>query len=224
MLEISSCSMPFWRGLCLAVCVAVVPAPVGAAEGVPDELAALQDYLDHSRSLEAGFHQRTLKSDGTPAEDASGHFVATRPGRFDWVYTAPHQQRVVSDGRWVWYYEPELEQVTRTPVQMLEKTPAAILVSSTPLTALFQWSVVPATGGETLPLIHLEPKGEGGFKSLDIRFDPRSAKILDFVVVDHLDNHSRFQFIDMQRNAPVDESRLVFVPPQGVDVLESDGR
>src|SRR5690606_6172231 len=65
---------------------------------------------------------------GTVREEADGVLMLAKPGRFRWDYRNPSEQLLVSDGRTVWLYDVELEQVTvRAAGQSLSTTPAMLL-------------------------------------------------------------------------------------------------
>lgn len=68
---------------------------------------------------------------------SSGSFEFQRPGKFRFNYTKPFEQLIVADGKTLWLYDADLNQVTeRAQAQVLGSTPAAILTSATDLKAL----------------------------------------------------------------------------------------
>ena len=89
----------------------------------------LQSFVNRMRSLEADFVQRVEDpSGGTPTE-SRGRFLTARPGRFRWDYKTPYEQTIVSDGHSIWFFEPDLRQVTIADAARMDRTPAAFLVS-----------------------------------------------------------------------------------------------
>lgn len=74
---------------------------------------ALQDTLDRFASLSGfscTFEQTLTFADGS-VRRFQGELAVRRPKRFRWQYRTPYVQWYVSDGRRIWHYEPDLEQV-----------------------------------------------------------------------------------------------------------------
>ena len=68
---------------------------------------------------------------GQVTERATGTLSISRPNRFRWDYQQPYAQTIVADGRKLWLYDPDLEQVTvRSLEQGLGATPAMLLSGS----------------------------------------------------------------------------------------------
>ena len=58
--------------------------------------AQLQGFLADVRSFQADFEQQLFDEAGVLIETSHGTVCIARPGRFDWDYRAPYQQRIVS--------------------------------------------------------------------------------------------------------------------------------
>jgi outer membrane lipoprotein carrier protein len=85
-----------------------------------DGLNALSVFLQTSRSGRADFTQVVTlppraSDSGTRVartRSSSGSFAFQRPGRFRFVYAAPLPQTIVADGKTLWLYDEDLNQVT----------------------------------------------------------------------------------------------------------------
>jgi outer membrane lipoprotein-sorting protein len=94
-----------------------------AAELTPQdqaELERVQDYLDGIHTLESRFQQ--FSQDGGVA---SGTIYLQRPGKMRIVYDDPVPILIVADGRTVYYWDKELQQLSQIGV---EDTPAWFLL------------------------------------------------------------------------------------------------
>lgn len=121
------------RAAALAVAVtATALAPFGGGEAVAarpqaaeisgEERAAIvriEQYLNAMSTVQARFLQAS--SNGQLAE---GNLYISRPGRLRIEYDPPVPVLIVADGRWLIYYDKQLEQVSHLP---LRSTPASIL-------------------------------------------------------------------------------------------------
>ncbi len=85
------------------------------------DIARIEEYLKGVRTLKARFLQ--VSSNG---EYAEGDLFLSRPGKMRIDYDPPLPILIVADGRWLIYYDSELEQVSYVP---LGSTPASILTS-----------------------------------------------------------------------------------------------
>ena len=75
----------------------------------PSEL--LQAKLNALRTMSADFTQ-VVKAKRREVSHSSGTMALSRPGRFRWQTKAPMEQLVVADGKQLWIYDVDLEQVS----------------------------------------------------------------------------------------------------------------
>ena len=201
-------------------------APQGETEEVtqakaeyPPAVARLQSFIDRLRTLEADFIQRIEKVDAATPKESMGHFSASKPGMFRWDYRAPFEQLIVSDGKTVWYYEPDLLQATRADASRLNETPAAFLVSGGRIDRLFSWKVT--EGDETTPPeVRLSPLKESAFQEIVVTLHPTRDELVGLVVEDTLGHRSFFTFTEMRFNQALSLDRFQFQPPDDVDVID----
>lgn len=152
---------------------------------------------------------------------SSGRFDFQRPGRFKFVYEKPFAQTIVADGKTLWLYDADLNQVTqRAQDKALGSTPAALLASAPDLSALrtdFTLEAAPDEGG--LQWVLATPKAqEGQLKSVRVGFDGEALAALD--IVDSFGQRSLIRFTGMQINPALPAGTFTFKPPSGADVLQ----
>jgi outer membrane lipoprotein-sorting protein len=95
------------------------PMPLNSAQQA--EVAQVQVYLNSIRTLSSRFEQSTLEGGS-----AVGQLYMSRPGRMRFEYDPPVPILMVADGRDLYYYDRELQQVT--PMRINE-TPAGFLLA-----------------------------------------------------------------------------------------------
>lgn len=76
------------------------------------DVARLTQLLETSKTLSANFSQLTLDGSGTQLQETTGNMTLQRPGLFYWHTNAPAEQTMVSDGKKVTLWDPDLEQAT----------------------------------------------------------------------------------------------------------------
>ena len=94
------------------------------ASGLDDLLR----FYNEIRSYSASFEQKVVDENLKLLESSDGEFSIQRPGKFRWHYTNPSEQLIVGDGKEVWIYDVELEQIThRQSDAAVSQTPAMLL-------------------------------------------------------------------------------------------------
>gem|GEM_PF-383111 len=181
----------------------------------------LQSFLAGMRTMEADFVQRVVNpSQGTP-EESKGKFYAFRPGKFRWDYESPYVQNIISDGNEIFFYEPDLKQVSVANWSRLRDSPAAFFVSQDPLETVFDWSVIPDPALR-YPSVRLKPKKEGDVKHIDVLLSPGGDTLLKLSILDVMGNLSHFYFHQSRLNVDIPEDRFQFQVPDGVDVVQTE--
>jgi outer membrane lipoprotein carrier protein len=199
----------FWLAVLLCSTAPAVHAGLGT-----DNLNAFFDGLE---GLRGSFEQALLDADGATVQVSEGTLVLHRPGKFRWDYRAPYEQVIVADGRNLWFYDTELEQVTVKPLgDAIGGTPAMLLSGARPLNEEFSVSELGSRGG--LAWVELTPKlQQSNFERVRLGFEGRSLDTME--VEDAFGQVTRIRFMDLQRNPPIDPRVFIFVPPPGVDVV-----
>ncbi len=105
---------------------AVVPSAAMAAS--VDAVAQLRAFVRDVQSGRGSFTQTVTSPDGKKTRKSQGTLEFQRPNRFRFAYTTPTEQLIVGDGKKVWLFDADLNQVTVRPMsQALGATPAALL-------------------------------------------------------------------------------------------------
>ena len=216
----------------LAVARAGLPAEVPATSA----LTPLDDYLDKLHTLRASFLQTLADARGSEIDRASGVLIVQRPGKFSWEIhpqtpkagAAPADspsnaasssggQLMVCDGRNLWFFDRDLEQVTVKPVDSaLSATPVMLLSGTVDLRKSF--NISPAGERMGLEWVLVEPKGANAdFRSALFGFDHGDLKRM--ILEDKLDQVATIIFQKIERNGPVAASEVSFTPPKGADVI-----
>jgi outer membrane lipoprotein carrier protein len=174
-------------------------------------------FFESLENLEAEFHQTVYNSEQQFIQDSSGTLWIQRPGKFRWDYLTPYRQQIVSDGKKLWSYDEDLEQVTVQPLSdILSATPAMLLSGEQPLTEVFNIEDQAAEAGQGV--LRLIPKTDAGnIVSITLVFNKQLLSSLE--ATDTLGNTTTFKFSAMKRNGPLDSGLFDFTPPENADVI-----
>lgn len=186
-----------------------------AGPALADSLATLERFYSGTRTLSGRFTQTVSDANGTVTETSSGQFSIQRPGRFSWDYQAPYQQTIVADGRELWVYEPDLDQVTVRPIDAdAADAPGLLLAGAQFPTRLFD------VAGEPDGWLRLTPRQkDSGLGAVRLKLAGGSVQALQ--LEDGLGQTTRIELLDQQRNGALPAQRFIFKPPPGVDVIRA---
>lgn len=200
-------------------------------------LMALQHFIAQAQGGSARFTQTVTPPSSVQGQTSAkpkvsqGHFAYARPQHFRLEYTRPYPQTIVADGQTLWFYDPDLEQVTASAqAPALAQTPMAILTSARSLTDLerefhirpysaqlaatsqaalgqYLWvEVQPKIANQTLTLLR------AGFSR-----NGQSVELRALDIYDSFGQRSLMEFGPNQGPAPA--SQFQFQPPAGTAVV-----
>ena len=205
----------------LAGLLASALAPMALAQAA-DAVGRIDAYLAKVNTLSADFSQVVRNRDGQIVDRASGKLSLSRPDRFRWDYQKPYLQTIVADGKQLWLYDSDLEQVTvRALEQGLGSTPAMLLSGSGKVGDAFISAAVQRQGDWTW--YRLAPKQQGSdFDQVSLAFD-RKGELAAMELRDKLGQTTVIEFGALRRNVALDQRLFRFEPPPGADVIGRAG-
>jgi outer membrane lipoprotein carrier protein len=195
----------------------VTCVPAGRAAQDDNSTQFLEHYLQGLTSLQANFRQVSTVAGGDATEHAAGRVYLQKPGRFRWDYRQPSEQLIVSDGTNVWLFDKELEQVTVKPIdESLTTTPALLLAGKASASESF--AISDAGSQDGIDWILLVPKRtDTDFVEFRLGFTRGELRVME--LKDKLQQSTRIEFSDVERNARLAGELFTFKPPEGVDVI-----
>ena len=186
-----------------------------------DGLATLDQHLKTMRAGTASFTQTVTNANkpGSPAKTSSGQFAFNRPQQFRFDYTKPFAQTIVADGKTLWMYDADLNQVTQSKQsQMLDATPAALVASANNIAALqahFKLENAPAK--DKLEWVKATPRSaDAQLQSVHIGFEGKQLRRLDI-----LDSFGQRSLIEFGNFTPLPaKTSFQYKPPAGADIIK----
>lgn len=214
--------MPALRRLGLALYAGLVLCTgllLAAAQARADALEALREFTREVKTGRANFTQTVSSPDGSRRKTSSGHFEFARPDRFRFVYSKPFEQQIVADGRKVWLYDADLNQVTvRAMSTALGATPVALLAGAS-IDKDFVLSAAPTEDG--LDWVLAQPRAKDGAQVQSLRIGFRGKALAGLDIVDAFGQRSQLRFSQVEANLRLADEAFHFVVPKGVDLIES---
>jgi outer membrane lipoprotein carrier protein len=180
-------------------------------------LDRLKSFVEQTKGARALFSQTVTAKSGRKPQQASGTMVFSRPGRFRWTYDKPYYQLIVGDGKKLWVYDKDLNQVTvKTLGTALGSSPAALLAGDNALDKDFELKDGGSKDG--IEWVDAEPKAaDSSFESMRIGFSGDALKLME--LRDNFGNTTTLTFTAFERNPQLDPGLFRFSPPKGADVV-----
>jgi outer membrane lipoprotein carrier protein len=200
--------------------VLVSSAALAASE--PATTTPLDKYFDGLNTLRASFTQTVKDARGKDVDRTTGTLVVLRPGKFRWEVSPKAGgnaagQLLVADGRNVWFFDKDLEQVTVKPADAaLSSTPAMLLSGASNIRESF--TLTSAGKRDGLDWVLVEPRRpEADFRRALFGFG--KGILQRMIIDDRLGQTATIEFSSVTRNAPVAPDEVSFTPPPGTDVI-----
>lgn len=204
-----------------------VPAtpPPPARTNSPDAEAVWKAYekrWSETADYAAQFRQVIEVPDIGSRVESAGRFYFAKPGLVRWEYTEGPPQTVVGDGKWIWVWQPDLEQVYKIDyARAFGRGGLVELLAGREGVAERYRATLDRPDTSTVR-IHLEAVAEGG-GDLDVTLSADTFDLRAVTVHDAAGSITQMTFAQPLRNKGVEADRFTFTPPPGVDIIsESD--
>lgn len=178
----------------------------------------LKTYFAGWTGMRANFEQRVYDADNVLQELSQGILSIGMPSKFKLSYTKPYEQLYLADGKKLWFYDKDLEQVTVSKQKnKLAQTPAMILSNPQQLDKYYHIKTL--SDSDNVAAFDLKPKDNNSqFENIRIGFIDGKLKHMEL-----RDSFSRITFLEfsnMKKNPVFAKDEFIFTPPKGVDVIQ----
>ncbi|MGQ0442779.1 MAG: outer membrane lipoprotein chaperone LolA [Methylophilaceae bacterium] len=182
-----------------------------------DGVTSLKEFFSNTNTMRAKFHQVVNDTKGRKVQEVDGTMQLQRPNKFRWDYSKPYEQQIISDGKQVFLFDAELQQVTiRDLSKALGSSPAAMLAGGDAVEKSF--TLKNATRKDGLTWVLALPKDkDSGFDRVLLGF--KADKLRKMEIVDSFNHITHITFDDVERNPVLQDATFFFTTPKGVDVV-----
>ncbi len=209
---------------CAFILLPFVSAPVGVCATGQEVLSEIQNRYEKTNDFEANFIQEYIGKVMKQANKGEGKVYFKKKGMMRWDYTVPNQ-KLISNGHTLWYYQPEDKQVLVSDVSKVlkEKTPLAFLAGEGNLSRDFNLLNLneSVSQKEDNYVVELAPRESlATLSKLILTVDKKTYIVLQADVVDEMGNVTRTRFIDTKTNVGLSNSFFQFTIPPGTDIIK----
>jgi len=180
----------------------------------------LRAFHKNINSLTGSFTQVLNDAQSNKVQESSGTVWIKRPGLFRWEYKKPYPQIIVADGKHIWIYDPELEQVTvRKEAKAMGQAPSLILSGNEPLEKNFKVTEINRSG--EYDWVSLIPNNQDtDFSEISVAF--KSGQLMILELKDKLGQRTQIRFTGLTTNRLIESSLFKFKIPPGTEVVGTD--
>ena len=195
------------------ICGLIVALSLNAANN------PLDGFLEGLETFSADFEQKLIDSSGEVLETSKGSVLLRRPGMFSWSYRAPYAQKIISDGKSLWVYEEDLEQVTISDASAaVEDTPALIFSGRYRIDEHYVTNELESDAG--LAWLELTPRNlESQYRALRLAF--AGTELSGMILFDSLGQTLLISFENTRRNPDLKRELFRFTPADNIDVIDA---
>lgn len=204
-----------------AACLVVSTVNSSQAQIQLSDLQRLDSLLQGIETLAADVVQLIVESDGGVLEESLIKMYLMKPDGFYWETLSPFPELIVTNGRLLWNYQPELEQVVIETWDSSRSELAAQLLYGQTDNLAAEYVI------ENLSLADDEYQE---FKLTPIAVDSIYNEISVNFLLSELDtirlenkNGQRtvWRFENVVRNQPIDDEIFEFQPPDNIEIIEN---
>ncbi len=219
----AACTVPLTSSDARADATASTAAGTPQLPPVNDVVGKVQDFYNKTHSFKSEFTQEFFVKAYNQKKTSKGRVTFSKPGKMEWVYEEPKDNRVVSDGATLKVYEAQNRQMFEQTVDK-SQYPAALsfLTGQGQLTDTFDFQVL---GGQQmqfpggLVLVGTPKKPTPAYQKVLFYVDAATSQVRRVMVIDGQGNRNRFDFANPQVNVPVQPHQFQFTPPPGTSIV-----
>jgi outer membrane lipoprotein carrier protein len=200
------------------------PTPVdSAASHVDRAVADVQAFYDKSSTFKSEFQQKFWVKAYNQEKTSHGRVAFAKPGKMDWQYDEPRDNRVVSDGTVIRVYEASNKQMYEQPVDKSQYPAALSFLTGTGKLAdsfdfeLFAGDQMKFPGGYVLVGTPKTPSAS--YAKVLFYVDSATSQVRRVMIIDGQGNRNRFDFVNPRVNEPLPASQFQFTPPTGTSII-----
>jgi len=191
---------------------------IASAQTAVDDLDSL---LSETETMSADVVQLIVESDGGILEESNIRMHLKKPDGFYWETLSPFPELIVTNGRLLWNYQPDLEQVVIENWDSNRSELAAQLLSGRTENLLTEYSieVLTDTGMGTEEFDLMPKASDSVYETISINFQSGG---LDMIYLNSKNGQQTvWQFRNIEKNKELADSLFEFVSPPGIEVIEN---
>lgn len=187
-------------------------------------LGSVEKRYSAFSDLKAKFIQNSFFAGLAKHSVSKGTVLFKRPGMMDWNYEQPDRQRFVTDGKTLWFYQPDLNQVTLGDFSQSFSSdlPISFLLGVGRLQENF--SVGNACYSSEGIVLKLKPmKPDPNLEEFYLLLRKSDRIPIGARIIDVAGNETSITFQEVELEVQLKSQAFTFNIPEGVDIIDKRG-
>lgn len=199
------------------------PAGPEKAPTAAEVVESIQAFYESTLDFQASFSQVYKNKLYDEEKKSTGKVYLKRPGKMRWEYKKPTEKLFVSDGKTLWVYEAEPNQVFKQDLASSDlPTAISFLMGEGDLEKDFTYKLVPnekakQKGMIVLELVPVVPSTQ--YKKLLFMVDDETFEVKRTIVIDQAGNTNSMRFEKVKTNQGIPDKKFDFKMPKGATLV-----
>ncbi len=199
--------------------LALMPVSLFSAD-VDEIVARLQEKYETVTSLSADFTQEVFSKSSNKPFTSGGRVFFKKPGKMRWQYAGENKDELVSNGKTVWFFQPDLNQALEKKVDASMSGISTDFLSGVGnLKRDFNVSLA-GEKADAYRLVLTPKQTLANVKRISITLDRRAGIIVKTSVEDPLGTITEVGFKNVKLNDSIRDSFFEFGAPKGVNIIK----
>jgi len=198
--------------------------------GADETLSKILDSIEkkyHKAGFKTDFIQSSILQAMNITDTASGQAIFKYPGMMKWEYEKPEKQSIITDGKNLWIYRPDDNQVTvrEFPSLFGEGRGAGFLSDIRVLRKKF---LISEEEGDNvsyrLKLIpgNKNPELSSGLSMIILHVSKKDFSVTEIVTYNEYGDETHIELKNIDFTANPDDSAFLFKIPENTDIIQLD--
>ena len=203
-------------------CGLMRPPSAAAADPTIDTIIAGVEARYNVPGFTADFDQESILKAMAVTDTASGRLMVRQPGKMRWEYLVPDPQTIITDGKELWVYRPQENQVLvgKAPSFFGEGKGAGFLSNIKTVRKNFQLSLEPATDPNRFRLKLVPNKSSVELMAVELDIVKKTYDLVRITTFNVYGDETRIELKNVSFDDPPPEGLFRFDVPEGADVLQ----
>ena len=173
--------------------------------------------IKNIQSMSADFTQKLIDSQSDSNIKSTGIMSLKKPQFFKWVTNSPNNQEIVSNGKKIWIYDRDLEQLIIKQISNdISQFPYLILLSKNSDNLSKFFIIIE----KSINIFTLKPKNSKMINSISIKFTENN-KLDCLYISSSLNQYTQIKFTNVKDNSNIRrDSNFNFKVPKGTDIID----
>jgi len=182
--------------------------------------SVVTDFLKHLSQIQTmqAHYTQVVHAQSQQISQSQGEMWLAKPGKFRWSTQQPVSQLIVADGKKVWVYDIDLEQVTVRKQTTDLHTGLGLLLNADALTLEKSFEITSRQQADGVVYELRAKSAHAELKRLSFQF--KANQLLAMELFDTLNQQTVVHFQHIVVNKALSEQQFKFIPPKGVDILD----